>query len=70
MKYEYTILSRVFTNASRKDIKEFLDSRGDQGWELCSHEVKYLEANQNRVEEYTFFFKRDTRLRQDQNEVI
>lgn len=57
-KYEYTVISRVFVNASRKDIKEFLDSRGEHGWELCSHEVEYLPARQNRVEEITFYFRR------------
>ena len=57
-KFEYTVISRVFVNASRKDIKDFLDSRGDHGWELCSHEVEYLRARQNRVEEITFYFKR------------
>jgi len=58
MKWEYTVISRVFVNASRKDIKDFLDSRGDNGWELCSHEKKILQADQNRAEELTFYFKR------------
>ena len=58
MKWEYTVISRVFVNASRKDIKDFLDSRGENGWEMCSHEKKVLDPDQNRAEEVTFYFKR------------